>query len=364
MKKRIFLFTNQVPNYREPLFLSLSANYDLTIMFYQLTKKDYSIVRRLKDNRAKVYTRPNLAQAILAIQSSILGIISADYLSWQCWLLLIISRIIGLPTLLWSEVWDWPSTGFGAIRSLIRRIALTLMSHLGSEFIVPGTLHRSFLINCGVERRKIHMVPNASNMNSNVNQEVEIPFEILTVPQKFVILYLARMEKMKGPDILIRAFSKFKERNDLLLIMGGTGSLLAQCKRLSKELGISNILFMGYVPERMKPSLYNIASVYVLPSRYDPYAISVIEAMYMGKPILVSDGVGCYPDAVQGNGFIFRHDDPNDLYNKICIMLQSDKVKLGTRSKLLARNFSMANMIANFFRAIEDTGRDYCDDWI
>jgi glycosyltransferase involved in cell wall biosynthesis len=59
------------------------------------------------------------------------------------------------------------------------------------------------------------------------------------------------------------------------------------------------------------PRFFDLASVFVLPSRHEPWGLIVNEAMNAARPVIVSDDVGCAPDLVQDgvNGFIYPTGD-------------------------------------------------------
>ena len=149
----------------------------------------------------------------------------------------------------------------------------------------------------GVLEDKITIIPNGIDLceyenlppNGNFRKKWNIRDD-----QK-IILFLARIHKIKGPDLLARAFTKIsKNKNDLKLVfVGPDGGYLPFMKRLISELRIEeNVLFTGPLYGRDKLEAYVDADVYVLPSVYETFPISVIEACACGTPVIVTDRCG------------------------------------------------------------------------
>ena len=192
-------------------------------------------------------------------------------------------------------------------------------------------------------------------MQAEIKTETNWPSLSKRLEHKLVVLYLARVEWLKGLDILLRAFSRFDERSDVVLVVGGNGSKYQEYVRLSKEVGISNVEFLGRIAEQDRSSLFALATIYVLPSRYDAYPNSVLEALTMSKPVVLSDGVGCYPEVVHGNGFVFHHGNEQDLYDKMVLALHSDLKEMGENSRKLSEGFTPDNMSKGFIDTIMTT---------
>ena len=111
------------------------------------------------------------------------------------------------------------------------------------------------------------------------------------LPPKF-ILYLGQLEPRKNLDTLIKAFQKLVisySLSPISLIIAGEGRERKKLEKLADELKIVDYLkFLGYLPEKDKVALYNLASVFVYPSFYEGFGYPVAEAMACGKPVIVS----------------------------------------------------------------------------
>lgn len=124
-------------------------------------------------------------------------------------------------------------------------------------------------------------------------------------PHTFIILFIGRDYKRKGLEPLLKALSFIKEKNFILIIAGKseTGRYLS----LSKKLGLmQNVRFIGY--HSRPEELYGMGDVLVLPSLYDPFSNSCLEALACGLPVITTRQNGASELIENGkNGFIIEN---------------------------------------------------------
>jgi len=147
----------------------------------------------------------------------------------------------------------------------------------------------------------------------------------------FTFLYVGRVVECKNLQILFDAFVKqFAENDNVRLTIVGDGNLLPIYKQ--KYGNNTNICFAGKRHGAALIAQYHNADVFILPSSYEPWGLVVNEAMSSGLPVIVSDRVGAAFDLVEGHntGFVFRHDNVNDLAEKMRMLQEND----GLRQKM------------------------------
>lgn len=120
-------------------------------------------------------------------------------------------------------------------------------------------------------------------------------------------LYLARFHRIKGPDLLIESFSKVIERfpTAKLVMIGPDDGYLDEVKRVvDREHLASNVILLGPIYDsQQKRGAYLDADVYVLPSRYELFPVSVLESWAAGTPVIVTDQCGIR-DLIQEAGIV------------------------------------------------------------
>lgn len=110
---------------------------------------------------------------------------------------------------------------------------------------------------------------------------------------KRVLLTLGRIvgtERYKGFDEVLETMpGLLRSRPDVVYIIAGSGSDTPRLKRRANDLGVADsVRFTGFVSEDEKPDLYNLADVYVMPSRGEGFGFVFLEAMACGVPVIAS----------------------------------------------------------------------------
>ena len=140
---------------------------------------------------------------------------------------------------------------------------------------------------------------NVSVVPAGVNTEVFRPSDRyearrdLGLTRQNVVLYVGRLEPLKGLDILIGAVACIEDISDIaLVVVGGSAGAddeMGRLKALSHELGIADrVIFTGAVSHTELPQYYNAADVFVLPSHHESFGLVALEAMACGTPVVAS----------------------------------------------------------------------------
>lgn len=115
-----------------------------------------------------------------------------------------------------------------------------------------------------------------------------------------VILFLSRIDKKKGLDILLPAFATVhKSFPDTLLVVAGDGesNFVSDLRTTAETLGIAaSVVWTGFVSGEAKWDLLRQANIFVLPSYAENFAVVVLEAMSCGTPVVISDNVALAED--------------------------------------------------------------------
>lgn len=110
-------------------------------------------------------------------------------------------------------------------------------------------------------------------------------------PDALVYLFLGSGYERKGLRELLQSYAEVKQKiPDAQLLVVGYDSRQSSYQQLAQELGISNIHFLG--GRRDTEVIYKAADVYVLPTHYDPFANTTLEALAAGLPVITTDSNG------------------------------------------------------------------------
>lgn len=147
----------------------------------------------------------------------------------------------------------------------------------------------------GVERNSVVIIPNGITLADFPTQgvnEFKIKYKLDNRP---FILFLGRLNIIKGPDMLLEAFSKGQHiwPEWHLVFAGPDGGLLNSLKRSAEESSVNDrVHFIGYVGGAEKSAAYHAAKLLVIPSRQEAMSIVVLEAGISGTPVLLTDQCG------------------------------------------------------------------------
>jgi glycosyltransferase involved in cell wall biosynthesis len=112
----------------------------------------------------------------------------------------------------------------------------------------------------------------------------------LNLPQESNILFTVRnLVPRMGLANLISAFKTvLSERRDLFLVIGGEGPLAPVLRRQVEEYGIADfVYFAGYIPDNQLPSYYQMADLFILPTKeLEGFGMVTVEALSSGLPVL------------------------------------------------------------------------------
>jgi len=201
----------------------------------------------------------------------------------------------------------------------------------------------------GNYRDKIEVIPNGINLEEfDINLSKEECRDKLYLPHdKKIILFFGNIVSYKGPHILLKAFSKAKVQfKDVKLVFAGRGGMQEELAKLAVELGIkSDVLFTGYVDEKLKPVYYKSADIFCLPSitMAEAFGIVNLEAMACGIPV-ISSKLGGIPDVVtdKETGLLVKPDDEEALTDAIIFLLENEDIarKMGNNGKKKVEEYS------------------------
>ncbi len=112
------------------------------------------------------------------------------------------------------------------------------------------------------------------------------------------VFSLSRIDTNKGLDFLINAFARVAAEADLALVVGGGSAeprererlVLEELRDMAAAQGVEGrVAFTGYVTDRELPYFYRRARAFVLPSKFEPFGMTALEAMACGTPVVATN---------------------------------------------------------------------------
>ena len=136
-------------------------------------------------------------------------------------------------------------------------------------------------------------------------------------PGELVLLYVGRVCEQKGSDLLVEAYARLRsEGRNVRLVMAGPVGQFGRSGEdpITRLLKQHDGLYLGPVEEEILPSIYNMADVFVLPTRNNEmFGMAAIEAQACGRPVVCSNDGGL-PEVVNAtSGLLFATGDAEGL---------------------------------------------------
>jgi len=344
MAKNIAVIHNKVREYRVPIFQLLDSKFNVDFYIFEQSEGEYPFDVN--------YTKP---VDIFNISRS--GyydvVILPDYVFRECWVAAIGSIFSDSNIIVWTEIWDMPHTSIS--KRFLKKNLARAISILSDTYIVPGKKSHSYLTqNTSARSNEIFKAPNAANIPDS-DEDVSDIFDVSE--NDAVILYIGQLIERKRVEDLINGYTQYNNGSESKLLIGGTGD--DEYSEYLRNIADSNTTeFLGWVPGEYIRPLYQLADVYVLPSLQDPYPLTVVEAMSVGTPVIVSEGVGEAGDIVRHGetGEIVPNKSPDRIADSLERLLSDDSYResLSKRSQEVIRdNVTYEKMLTSFREAIE-----------
>jgi len=216
----------------------------------------------------------------------------------------------------------------------------------------------------GISEDKIAIIPHGIDLSEfdNLPQRGEFKRKYGLNDNQRIIFYLGRIHKTKGLDLLTKAFADLSEEidNARLVIAGPSDGYLSPLRQLIKELHIGEkILITGPLYEREKLKAYVDADICVLPSSYEIFGMTILEACACGTPVVLTDRCGIAEAVNNGQAGLVVPYDKEQLQYAIQHMLSDDKMRLqfSEKGKLLVREKfnceKMAEQIESVYKGVK-----------
>lgn len=224
-------------------------------------------------------------------------------------------------------------------------VAATLAEQAQLQWLYKADLRKVVIIPPGVDACHFYPIPS-----DEAKDYVGIPRE------DRMVLFVGRIEPLKGVDTLIKAMSCLRvkefERPAYLAIVGGDPNVppeemsveMARLQSLCHDLCMDRmVVFLGKRGQDTLPYYYSAAEVLVMPSHYESFGMVALEAMACGTPVVASQ-VGGLAFLVQDGvtGFHVPDQDEEALCDRLTRLLGNSSLRsqMGQAAADYARKYS------------------------
>ena len=272
-----------------------------------------------------------------------------------------------------SKIINTPHGPFMALKSysflqklmkfVFSNIQKLYLNRLYSTVIAVNPNQHKWISESGITSSKIKYLPNGIKLDYFTETDTADISTKYKLGKKFIITFIGRYEKYKGLQDLIAVMPQLLEisKNIKLVAMGVTGSYLPKLKQQIEQLKIESAVEIIENPEDIIiEKMLSLSKIFVLPSEWEAFGISILEAMAKGNAIISTRTEGGeFLIKEEINGFLYEFGNTT-LLSEYLIKLYEDKVlikKISGRNIKKAKQFTWEHISIDYQDILYDSLR-------
>lgn len=257
------------------------------------------------------------------------------------------AKSLGIPVLLRAESW-LRDRGRSGAKLAVKKMFFEFLKKLVNGVLPIGTVNSEYWRYYFGEDVPQFLMPYAVDNNYFAQRAREsqagrarLCAELGLELKRPVILFASKLQTRKHCDHLVDAYARLAPALGVephpYLVVVGDGEERAALEQQAAATGFGSIRFCGFRNQSELPSFFDLATVFVLPSRHEPWGLIVNEVMNAARTVIVSDDVGCGPDLIEDgvNGCIYPTGDVGALTQSLRRVLDTP----GTAEEMGKRAF-------------------------
>ena len=220
-----------------------------------------------------------------------------------------------------------------------QRALLPALARRALHLVTVSEFSRAELVELlGADPARITVIPGGVDERFGPHADAEAAAAALGLRRPYV-LTVASLTARKNLAALATSAARLAADGIELVVAGGDRP------QLRAEPGDLGVRLLGHVPDEHLPGLYAGARAFVLPSRYEGFGLTVLEAMAAGTPVVASDTTAL-PETVGDAGLLVSPEDPAAIADAVARALGSDHDRLAAAGRARAARFAWADTAA------------------
>jgi len=185
---------------------------------------------------------------------------------------------------------------------------------------------------CDIDPAKVSVIPPGVDLSRFRPMSQSQSREFLGYGEEKNILFVGRLEPLKGLDVLFRAVAALENLGNVTLnVVGGdeNSKEKSRLQSLASRMKLTQtVRFIGSVSQEELPLHYNAADVCVLPSHYESFGLAALEAAACGRPVVASEVGGLSSIVRNGStGFLVEPKHSDSMAERLCELLGDDMLR-------------------------------------
>jgi glycosyltransferase involved in cell wall biosynthesis len=279
------------------------------------------------------------------------------------------AKSLDIPVLVRAEPWLGDRDRSGPTLA-VKQLFFMLLRGLVDGALPIGTLNAEYWRHYMGEDFPLYRMPYAVDNHYFQDRSEEarearpaLQKELNLDPARPVILFASKLQSRKRCGDLVEAYKDLspggKPRPYLVIV--GDGEERAALEIQVAESRLEGVRFCGFRNQSELPRFFDLATVFVLPSRHEPWGLIVNEVMNAGRAVIVSDDVGCQPDLIEDGveGCVFPAGDVAALTDALRKVLATPEtaVAMGQRGLAKVRAWDFEEDVRGLRQAIAEVTR-------
>ena len=212
----------------------------------------------------------------------------------------------------------------GGARNRVLRATRTAALTGAAHVFCPSAYLRDVALGWGLEPERVSVLPNPAPEIPSLPSREELRAELAL--DGAVLAFAGRLGPQKGLEVALAALSSVPE---VTLTVAGDGPDRGALERRASELGlVERVRFLGPLPREGVLRLFGAADASLLPSAWENFPHTVVEALAVGTPVIAS-AVGGVPEVVRDgeNGLLVPPGNPDALAAAIRRFFAGDELR-------------------------------------
>lgn len=258
----------------------------------------------------------------------------------------------------------YPSRSFvnGLAKSVFDHVFGRLLLNFSDKIIALSEHNRQLLLQVGASASKIVTVPNGVNVEEYTNLRRGDKILARLNNDHPILLYVGRIDWNKKVEKIVEAMPIILKDFPLakFVVVGPDyGNYVNKLLEIAKKLKIEHSLVItGNVPRERLLEFYSAADLFLLPSSYEGFGLSILEAMCSKVPVVASPSGGPGDILSHGvNAWLLKEPTSDEISRSVYILLKDNQLREGLvkNASELVKKYSWKNVVNELERIYEQT---------
>lgn len=262
----------------------------------------------------------------------------------------IAAQMTGTPSVFTVHGWGFYNTEYGWLSPMVTQGERALARITDAIVCVSKNDHEQGVEKGIAQHTKSSVIHNGIPPISLPDDRASLNDEIDSDPETVVIGAIARLAPQKNPMAILKTGARLQEKgHDVTVVIIGNGTLADECRAYIDRHDVDAHL-LGFHPDALE--LLSDIGVFLLPSRFEGFPITILECLHLGVPIVAYDVGGVSESVIDDEtGFVVEFGDLERFIDRVEQLVSNPQLReeMADRSRRLSKEqFTVDRMINEY----------------